>query len=83
MKIGIPVKCQNGHAATWVVEFRGLDAVSLGVDHVGKCACPKHDIGQGYFRDGEPFVLGQADAARDVLAEIERIDRQAGKEVAP
>lgn len=72
MKIGIPVKCQNGHKATWVVEFRGLDAVSLGVDHVGKCKCPKHEIGQGYFPDGEPFLLEKTAASRDVLAERAR-----------
>lgn len=72
MKIAIPVKCQNGHKATWYVEFRGLDAVSGGVPSEGKCNCPKHEIGQGYFVDGDPFVVGQTDAARDVLAERAR-----------
>jgi hypothetical protein len=62
MKIGIPVKCQNGHKATWFIEFRGLDTVHLGVPSEGKCDCPKHEIGQGYFADGAPFVVGQADA---------------------
>lgn len=72
MKIGIPVKCQNGHKATWFIEFRGLDTVHLGVPSEGKCDCPKHEIGQGYFADGAPFVVGQADAVRDVLAERQR-----------
>lgn len=73
MKIGIPVKCQNGHKATWVFEFRGLDAVSMGAfGDPNRCKCPKHDIGQGYFPDGEPFVLEQTAASRDVLAERQR-----------
>lgn len=73
MKIGIPVKCQNGHKATWLIEISGLDAVTMGAfGDPNRCKCPKHDIGQGYFADGEPFVFDQADAARDVLAERRR-----------
>ena len=57
MKIGVPVKCQNGHRAAWLYSFRGLDVISEGVPHKEKCACPKHEIGQGYCADGEPFVV--------------------------
>lgn len=57
MKIGIPVKCQNGHKAVWIYEISGLDVISLGVDHRLKCKCPKHEIGQGYFPDGKPFEV--------------------------
>lgn len=57
MKIGVPVKCQDGHRAVWFYSFRGLDVISEGVPHKSKCDCPKHEIGQGYFADGEPFVV--------------------------
>lgn len=73
MKIGIPVKCQNGHKSTWLIEISGLDAVSMGTfGDPNRCKCPKHDIGQGYFADGAPFLLEQTAASRDVLAERAR-----------
>lgn len=73
MKIGIPVKCQNGHKAVWMIEISGLDAVSTGTfGDPDRCKCPKHDIGQGYFPDGAPFLLDQTAASRDVLAERQR-----------
>jgi len=58
MKIGIPVKCQNGHHAVWFYRFRGLDVISEGVPPSTKCDCPKHEIGQGYFATGNPFLVG-------------------------
>lgn len=73
MKIGIPVRCQNGHKSTWLIEISGLEAVSMGTfGDPNRCKCPKHEIGQGYFADGKPFVVDQTDAARDVLAERQR-----------
>lgn len=73
MKIGIPVKCQNGHKSTWLIEISGLDAVSMGTfGDPNRCKCPKHEIGQGYFADGKPFVVDQTNASRDVLAERQR-----------
>lgn len=56
MKIGVPVKCQNGHKAVWIIEISGLDVIERGVDPRLKCDCPKHEIGQGYFPAGKPFV---------------------------
>lgn len=67
MKIGIPVKCQNGHQATWVIELDGLDVIQLGVDHGDKCRCPKHALGEGYTAAGEPFVLGVPAVHDDTL----------------
>lgn len=57
MKIGVPVKCQNGHRATAYHRVEGLDTIYLGVPEDQKCACPKHDIGMGWFQDGKPFVV--------------------------
>lgn len=58
MKIAVPVKCQNGHSAIWIIEISGLDVRTIGVDEreQPKCDCPKHEIGQGYFPAGKPFV---------------------------
>lgn len=74
MKIGIPVKCQNGHKATWYAELvsNSLDFMHRGVPQDEKCDCPKHEIGQGYFSDGKPFADDQTAASRDVLAERHR-----------
>jgi len=60
MKIGIPVQCQNGHKATWVVELRGLEHYHQGVPDSEKCDCPKHDFGMGYSACGEPAVIPPA-----------------------
>lgn len=57
MKIGIPVKCQNGHKATWVIEIVGIGAHHRGVDKSKKCACPKLMAGEGYAPDGKPFLI--------------------------
>lgn len=59
MKIGVPVKCHNGHRAIWVIEVDGLDVIHRGVPDAEKCGCPKHEIGQGYSPTGEPSVLGE------------------------
>lgn len=57
MKIGVPVKCQNGHRAVWFYSFRGLDVISEVVDRELQCDCEYPESGQGYFADGEPFVV--------------------------
>lgn len=57
MKIGIPVKCQNGHSATWIIEIDGLDVTEHGVDHRYSCSCPKGEIGEGFRESGKPFVI--------------------------
>lgn len=67
MKIGIPVKCQNGHAAVWVVQLKGLDVVHIGVPAAMQCACPKGDIGEGYFATGKHFVLEEGKDAVDFV----------------
>lgn len=58
MKIGIPVKCQNGHTAVWIVEISGLEHHHKGVPEADKCKCPKHDFGMGYSAYDKPFVIG-------------------------
>jgi hypothetical protein len=55
--INVPVQCQNGHKANWVIEINGIDVHHKGVDNKLKCSCPKHDFGQGYHAVGKPFVL--------------------------
>ena len=57
MKIGIPVKCQNGHSATYVFQIDGLDMHEWGVKPEFSCSCPKGEIGQGWKESGAPYVI--------------------------
>lgn len=61
MKIGVPVTCQNGHKATWVIEIDGLDIIEHGVNRVVACDCPKICVGQGYRAAGKPYVIENID----------------------
>lgn len=67
MKIGIPVRCQNGHQAVWVTHIDGLDVLQLGVPEPMKCPCPKGDLGEGYFATGKPFLLEDGKAGIDFV----------------
>ena len=60
MRIGIPVMCQNGHEATWIIVINGLEVVNKGVTH-DKCQCSKSRFGEGYKEYGEPFVINEDD----------------------
>lgn len=44
----IPVECQNGHRATWVIEINGLEVIHKGVLEEKECDCPKFKFGEGY-----------------------------------
>lgn len=57
IKIGIPVECQNGHKATYVIAVNGLDPKHFGVDKSENCSCPKFDISEGWKQCGEPFII--------------------------
>jgi hypothetical protein len=57
VKIGIPVKCQNGHRATWVIKIQGLIPKPIGVNWTENCSCPKSNFGEGWSVCGEPFVM--------------------------
>ncbi|MDF0750303.1 hypothetical protein NLU14_08675 [Marinobacter sp. 71-i] len=56
MKIAIPVECQNGHKAKWIICIDGLVARHEGVPTKEKCNCPKWQEGQGYTPCGKPEV---------------------------
>lgn len=57
MLVALPVKCQNGHEATWYWELRGMTWSVIGVPDEQKCKCPKWSEGQGYRPAGDPEVI--------------------------
>lgn len=57
IRIETPVRCQNGHLATWRMEISGYDVRHLGVSDAENCKCPKHDYGQGWHVIGEAKVV--------------------------
>lgn len=59
IKLGVPVKCQNGHRATWIMEITGLECHHRGVAKDEDCKCPKFDFGEGWIACGEPFVMDE------------------------
>jgi len=58
MIVCIPVKCQNGHKATWRIEVKGLETIPRGVTDEENCPCPKFDFGEGWRAAGDPYVEG-------------------------
>lgn len=57
MKIAVPVECQNGHKARWIIRIDGLEVRHEGVPLIEKCRCPKWSEGQGYHATGKPEVV--------------------------
>lgn len=56
LRIKVPVECQNGHKAEWIIDIRGLHVGTIGVPREGKCDCPKVGMGQGYHAVGNPRI---------------------------
>ena len=54
--VGIPVVCQNGHEAVWLIKIYEIEPETLGVPEWMKCQCPKLKFGQGYKKNGNPVV---------------------------
>jgi len=57
IKIGVPVKCQNGHKAVWIMHITGFECYQDGVPKDEQCQCPKNDLGEGWHACGEPFII--------------------------
>ena len=58
MRICLPVICQNGHKAMSHFRFdrQSMEFVWEGVTREESCKCPKHDVGQGWRANGDPFI---------------------------
>ncbi len=62
--IQIPVVCQNGHHAKWLLKIDNLDVRELGVSDDTRCGCPKYMRNAGYNRVGGPVTVGHSDPNR-------------------
>ena len=68
MIIEIPVQCQNGHKATWIIEINGLNVEQKGVSESEKCSCPKWSFGEGYVACGKPVISQENKEAKNITS---------------
>ncbi len=54
--VGVPVVCQNGHEAVWLIKITGIEPELVGVPEWMKCQCPKFNFGEGYKENGNPVT---------------------------
>ena len=55
LRFRVPVECQNGHKAFYFFEHSHdiAETCRHRIDNFSKCTCPKHELGEGWRRNGD------------------------------